>query len=266
MQRMLVGLVLFLTLAVGVMAILMLDLQDRVDSVSGTRPGTAPARRTGGGDAHPIQVSTLEARIDSLLKQIEELRKEQRNTVSLLSRTPTTSTKSTERIPAEVTTEPGLAGAERHAGDIRVTEQDEAFYLAVKESVDRKRRIEAQVDNTMRRIDRLAEQNAIQPVEGEARRKVERAIVKYTAAADDLLTRYFRKPNDQLKAMPVDQRREAVRSERDTIVATATQELTAAVGQADAEVIHEKLLKNVRRIQRTAADGEGFRGRRGRGR
>ena len=248
MQRMLVGLLVFLTAVVGVLAVMLFQLQDEVDAQSRSRPSSS-SRTPAPEGADPEMVAKLDRRVSALLRQIDELRAQHRETVRAIARAaPAAKPKGSDdtRIPSA---REELARATRRAGDIAVTEQDEAFYIAVKNSVDRKTRIKGLFDTTMRRFDRLAANGTFLAVEGEDRKKVEAAILKYVTATDSMLTRYYRKPNEQIKALPLDQRREGSKAERETINAQAQTDLAVVLGPDQAQIVADKMLKGVRRIR-----------------
>lgn len=247
MQRMLVGLLVFLTAAVGVLAVMLFQLQDDVDAQSRSRPSSS-SRTPAPQGADPELVAKLDRDVSALLRQIDELRAQHRETVRAIARGATAGRpkgSDDTRIPSA---KEELVRSTRRADGIAVTERDEAFYIAVKDSVDRKRRIKGLFETTMRRFDRLAANGTFQAVEGEDRKRVEAAILKYVTGSDSMLTRYFRRPNEQIKALPVEQRREAVNAERDTIAAQAQMDLAVVLGPDQAQIVADKLLKTVRRL------------------
>ena len=246
MQRMLVGLLVFLTAVVGALAVMLFQLQDQVDSKQAR--ASAPARTSDTQGADPERVAKLERRVTGLLRQIEALREQHRATVRALAKGVPSDGKGSDDPRIQVP-ESGLTNAARRADRISVTKQDEAFYLAVKKSVDRKQRIENTFRATMRRLDRFAIAGTIQPIEGEDRKQVEKATLKYVTSSEDLMARYYRSPNEQVKALPVEQRREAVTQERETILVQFQNDLATVIGAEDAQAVTSRMLKGVRRIR-----------------
>ena len=84
MQRMLVGLLVFLTAVVGVLAVMLFQLQDEVDTQSRMRPRIS-SRTPSAVGADPEQVAKLDRRVSALLRQIDELRAEHRETVRAMA-------------------------------------------------------------------------------------------------------------------------------------------------------------------------------------
>ena len=252
MQKMLVGLVLVLTVMVGALGVAVLNLSDRVSA--GSRRGTVTARK--GVEDRSVQREEIESllkQVGILTRELESVRSAQRKTAAALARRVARGDASANggsdgprdgnaRIDGDG---PGLTRPDGGPGTV-VTPEDEAWYTAVKESVDRKRRIQGQLTNTMRRIDRLATSGAIVALPDNQRADVEKVVLDYVTAADDLLTRYVRKPTDELKALPAAQRREAMNKDRDEIVREAELALAPLLGDADTQTIVERTLRSRR--------------------
>ncbi|MHC4341287.1 MAG: hypothetical protein ACYSX0_13885, partial [Planctomycetota bacterium] len=76
MQRMLVGLVLFLTAAVGLLGIMVYNLSRDMDAVSRRRVAAGGGRRAADEGVDPTRVASLEGQLADLSKQYMRLRKE----------------------------------------------------------------------------------------------------------------------------------------------------------------------------------------------
>ncbi len=74
MQRMLVGLVVLLTVAVGALGIAFLNLHSKVNERP-SRSAAASARGVVEKDADAARISTLETRLANLRREVERLRK-----------------------------------------------------------------------------------------------------------------------------------------------------------------------------------------------
>jgi hypothetical protein len=260
MQKMLTGLVLVLTVLVGALGVAVLNLSDQVSTAS--RRGTVVARK---GAEEPAlnrdEIEKLLRQIDKLSRDLQTVRGEQRKTAAALARRLARGdgdSIGTGNGGGRIDNDPDSPGSPAPGlprGE--VSEEDEAWYTAVKESVDRKRRINGQLTNTMRRIERLAASGAINVLPEDQKADIEKIVLNYVTSADDLLTRYVRKPSEALKALPGEQRREAMKKDRDDIVKEAELALAPLLGDADTETVVERTLRS-RRSWRG-----GDRGRRG---
>jgi hypothetical protein len=262
MQKMLVGLVLVLTVAVGALGVAVLNLSDQI--AAGSRRGAVVARKGAEEPAvHREEIDTLLKQVSKLTRELESVRADQRQTASALARSLARRSGSDSGPKGDGRIDDKAPDLNRPLSDpnFAVTAEDEAWYTAVKEAVDRKRRIKGQLTNTMRRIDRLASSGAINPVPATERAGVEKIVLNYVTAADDLLTRYVRKPSEELKALAGDQRREAMRKDRDEIVKEAERELLPILGDVDTQTIVERTLRSRRSWRGNERMGLG--GRRG---
>ncbi|MHC4548173.1 MAG: hypothetical protein ACYTEZ_05285 [Planctomycetota bacterium] len=245
MQRMLVGLVVFLTAAVGVLAIATYNLSSEVDSLRQARTfegGTV--RRPVEPSPDAARISTLEERLARLTREVERAGRPAAATPPLAAREPVPpSTGEAPRPRAEV--DSALSASERPRdaeGRFVLTEQDEELFLALQQRAERRRRIDATTRNIMRRLDRMATKGDIQVLQD--REKVEAVLKNYITAGDDLVTRYLRQPPADIKALDPQERREQLGAERDRLVEQAQLDLEPLLGQQDAAAVAEASLQN----------------------
>jgi len=262
MERMLIGLVLFLTVAVGALGVALFNLDDKV-SLSTRRVGGSGSRTVAVEDpGTAAHIEKLEGRIDRLLKEVEGLRRRQRQNSTALARAAARGrggSKGTDGDTKRVEEDPdSLSRPARDAEGVAVSVADEAWYVAVKDSVDRKRRISGQLANMMRRIDRLGESSTIQSVPQHQRAAVEKVLRRFVTSNDDLLTQYLRKPSAELSALTATQRRDALNEERERVVTLAQQALEPLLGAEDTATVVDRTLKSRRVFRgRRSANGRG---------
>ena len=258
MQRMLVGLVLFLTVVVGILGVVVLDLAGEVDDRRVTRPSVAVRPSEPGSTVHASRVQTLEDRMAGLLRAIDKLkvRTERAENEARAARTEARRARKAlaaagvegplDPDPSATGTGTGLDGDRglNEDGTFQVTEQDMDYFLAVQRRVERKRRIAGMTRNVMRRIDRMADKGEISALSDDLRGKVEETIHSFVAEGDDLVTRYIRQPDAEVEAMSADERRERMTEVRDRIVAEAQRALEPLIGNQDAGIVAENSLQN----------------------
>lgn len=264
MQKMLVGLVLFLTVAVGGLGIVVLNLEP------GSRgPSRSASRDVDNSGVDPAVFEALKKQISSLQAELQGLRKTNR------------------LLAADVATAKRLAGAPRTArpadddgdepaederwtppddralatGHPAVTEQDVEHFMAIQKEVETRRRIDGQTRNMVRRIERLIGKGEIQPVEGDKREKLDRIMRQFVTSQDTLITLYVRDPSPEVKALTAEERRDRRAVEGEQVIEQTRIKLEALVGADDANVIAEKTLNSLFGSRRNLPGrrGAGFR-------
>jgi hypothetical protein len=249
---MLVGMVLFLTLIVGILIIVVVDLSGEISDRRLDRPGTTGAR-TGGGEpsVRPEEMAKLESRLGDLALQSNRLvdrlgrtEKELRAARAEISRLRRGSGEGTDGPLPEDTGDarPFLDDPSRdEAGEFDITEEDEEYFVAIQKRIERKRRVTGLTRNVMRRIDRMVEKGEIGTVDASVRAEIEQTVRSFVAAGDDIVTRYVREPVETLSP---DERKNRMSDERDKLVAEAQAALTPLVGEQDAVAVAQASLQN----------------------
>jgi hypothetical protein len=248
MQRMLVGLVVFLTAAVGVLAITTYNLSEEVGTLRQRNSG-ASGRRAIAESPDAERIAKLERHTSGLVQEVERLRRKlaARSVVVPPPSGDSASTAASEDSGYRPDTE-GLLTASRHERDSRgkfvLTQEDEELFLALEKRAQRRRRIESTTRNVMRRIERLAQRGEIQAIPDADKPKVEDVLGRYVEAGDDLITNYLREPSDEVRALSISDRRQQLGADRDELVQRAAQELAPLVGSSDAVKVAEASLQS----------------------
>lgn len=249
MQRMLVGLVVFLTAAVGVLGITTYNLSEEVGSLR-QRSSAGSGRRVVTETPDAERIAKLERDSSRLLQEVERLRRKvaSRPLVVPPPRDEDGSSAGSEAAPARVVdTESLLTGARRDRdaeGKFVLTDEDEELFLALEKRAQRRRRIESTARNIMRRVERLGQKGDIQPIAAQDKDKVEGVLRRYVEAGDDLITRYLREPTGDIQALSINDRRQQLSADRDQLVEQAAQELSPLLGSADAQLVAETSLQS----------------------
>ena len=231
MQRMLVGLVVFLTVAVGALGIAFLNLHSKVNEQP-SRSAAAGARGVVEKDADAARISTLEMRLANLRSEVERLRKRKPASPPRIE-SPNAAASPGAEQPAGL--EPENAPRQRDAeGNFVISEEDEVYFVAVQKRVQYKQRIDGQTRNAMRRVDRLATRGEIGALAEQTRSDVGRIIRRFVVAADDTLGRYVRNPSEEIRSLSREQRTQKFRADREELVAQAQTALEPVLGVEDA--------------------------------
>jgi len=254
MQRMLVALVLVLVAAVCGLGAWVFELSAEVDGAT-RRAATDPAPNRGvsvAEAAESTRVQALENELAKLRGDVRGLRIQLENAerVAEAARRAAGSNGGAEggEPPAYGTLPEGgdpFADPERDAsGEFVITDEAEAYFLAVQERVQRRRRIDGMVRNVMRRVERLATRGEIAALPADRMAEVEKTIRKYVLAGDDLVTSYVREPDATKQALTAEQRRDQLAAERTQLVEQAQRDLVPLVGEVDAVKVAEESLQN----------------------
>lgn len=248
MQRMLVGLVVFLTAAVGVLGITIYNLSEEVGRLR-QRGQAGPGRRVVASEIpDSARIEKLERHTSGLLQEIERLRRKVAARPVVVPPPSGAADSPAGSEPVRVTDpEEHLTafGRDRDgAGKFIITEEDEELFLALERRAQRRRRIESTTKNVMRRIDRMAQKGEIQALPVQDRAKVEGVLRRYVEAGDDLITNYLREPSAEIKALSLTDRRAQLSADRDSLVDRAAAELAPLVGSADATAVAESSLQS----------------------
>jgi len=244
---MLVFLVLGLFLAVAILAISVWNLRDSANSSSSRV--TVPARTVPVRDpVAEAREAELERRIGQLQDEVATLRRELRSRPDpAASASPGNGGGPGDGEPGGWNDYPPIDPSGRYPrdanGDFLVTPEDVAYFTEVQQRVERRRRVEGMIRGVMLRVDRLEKRGEIRPLPDDRRREVEDVIRKYVAKGDDLLTRYVRSPDEELRSLSPEQRRDELATARSDIVAAAQSALEPILGVEDAAKVAEESLQ-----------------------
>ena len=247
MQRMLVGLVVFLTAGVGVLAIATYNLSEEVGTLRGRSPA-GPARRVVAESADAGRIETLERNTSRLLQEVERLRRKVAVRPVAAPRPDAATAPAAGSEDARVPDTEGMLTAGRRERDLDgkfvLTDEDEELFLALEKRAQRRRRIDSTTKNVMRRIDRMAQKGEIQAIPEQDNAKVQRVLRRYVEAGDDLISRYLREPSADIQALSLNDRRQQLAGDRDQLVEQAAAELSPLVGSTDATAVAEASLQS----------------------
>ncbi len=254
MQKMLTWLVVGLTLAVGVLGVFTFKLyMDGGPSGMRLSPATPPPRAALVGEgADGARIEALERRLAALQLEYDA----QKRRLTILAN----AAEAASAVPREPGASPAEHGADGppdpHAfasglnprrgpdGAFEITREEEDYYIALKERVEVRTRIDQQTKSVMSRIERLAGRGEIGALPGPTRDRVEGIVRGFVAAGDDLVVRYLRSPSAEIAALGPEQRRDAMMRDRDELVQRAKSALEPVVGAADAAKVAEESLQN----------------------
>lgn len=243
MQRMLVGLVVILTAAVGALGVATVNLYlDGGSQPSARQPVPARTAAAEAVDARRFQV--LEERLAAMRDENEVQQRriaELDRLVARLREQPSSGSTSAEPSPGGgpgldgAATYPWTTGRERDAsGNFIVTPEDEAFVEEVQRRIRERQRVEGMTRNAMSRLDRLARTGEMAEIPAEKRGKVEEIVRKYVLASDAVVNRFLRSPDEAERALGAEERRDRVQDERVVLSADLQRDLEPLLGAEDA--------------------------------
>jgi hypothetical protein len=242
MQRLLVGLVLVLFVAVAALGVAVYKLGDSAPS---SRP-PPPARTAAVIPEHDPAVAAREAeferRITLLQEELAAVKRELRSRPTVPAATPPVESGGGGVGEGGFVSAPGVRPRDPE-GQLVVTEEDAEFFAKVQEKVLRQQRIDGQTRSAMARVDRMITRGEIAPLAADRKLEVERVLGKYVGAGDDLTQRLLRTPDDEAKGLTSEQRRDELSQARTQLLAAAQQELEPLLGADDAKRIAEESLQ-----------------------
>ncbi|MHC4848916.1 MAG: hypothetical protein ACYTEG_10735, partial [Planctomycetota bacterium] len=130
------------------------------------------------------------------------------------------------------------------AGNFIVTEEEMAYFRAVQAKIDRRRRIDGQTRNYMRRIDSLVSRSEIAEIPDKNRAELETVLNKFVTLNDDLVTAYVRQPTDAVRALGDDEKREQLSAERQKFSDKAKRALEDLLPPEDVAKVAERVFTN----------------------
>jgi hypothetical protein len=237
MQRLLVGLVLVLLVAVAALGIAVYNLDD-----------PRPARETAATRSTPVPDPAAAAREAELERTLQLLKDELASVKRQLSERPA----AIKVSPVPVTSGGGGTGEggfvsapgvrPRDAeGQLVITEEDAEFFQKVQEKVLRQQRVDSQTKSAMLRVDRMAGRGEIQPLAADRRAEIEKVLRRYVMAGDDVTARLLRSPEDG--GLTAEQRRDELTQARSQLLAGAQTDLEPILGVDDAKKVAEESLQ-----------------------
>lgn len=251
MQRLLTALVLVLVIAVAALGIAVYKLGDR-DATAARQPITS--RTSQRPDLDPVaeaRAAEQDRKIRELLDKVAYLERQVR------SRPEPSATPSNaggggtgEGGPTPIVSAPGVRPRDPD-GNLIITEEDVEFFSKVQEHVLREQRIDNQTRGVMLRVDRMAGRGEILALAPDRRNEIERVLRKYVAAGDDLTARYLRSPDEEVRDLTGEQRREELTRARTQLVVEAQKELDPVLGPDDAKKIADEALQRPWGLGRT---------------
>jgi hypothetical protein len=258
MQRMIVVLVVLLIAAVAVLGVTTLRLQERLDHRLSARADT------GGRDVSPAELAAQRdaaARVGVLERQVSDLTRElarvRDRAAPGAAAGAGTHGGGAHASPGDGPARPagsgsddasdddydGFTPARDSGGSFVITSEDEAYFEAVQEKIQQRRRLDGMVNNTMRRVERLATRGEMGALTDNVRAQIEPIVREYVHLSDDMLQRYLRKPTGEIAALDQQQRRDRMDAERTVAVAQARDRLTPILGAVDAEKVAETVIQ-----------------------
>jgi len=239
MQRLLVGLVLVLLVAVAALGIAVYNLEDPRPTRETTPTRSAPVP----DPAAAAREADLERKLQLLQDELASVKRQlaERPAAPKASPTPTGS-------GGGGTGEGGLVAAPgvrpRDAdGQLIVTEEDAEYFAKVQEKVLRQQRVDSQTKSAMVRVDRMAGRGEIQPLASDRRAEIEKVLRKYVMAGDDLTARLLRSSDESVSGMTSEQRRDELTQARSQLLAGAQTDLEPILGVDDAKKVAEESLQ-----------------------
>jgi hypothetical protein len=255
MQRLLTALVLVLVVAVSALGVAVYKLGDASDASARQPLPTRPAVVREPSPADEARIAEQDRKIRQLLDEVASLRRELRSRPEpegASSGSPASGGGgAVEGGPAPVVAAPGVRPRDGD-GNLIITEEDVEHFAKVQEHVLRQQRIDNQTRGVMLRVDRMASRGEILPLAPDRRREIERVLRKYVAAGDDLTARYLRSPDDEVRDLTSEQRRDELTRARGALVTEAQRELDPILGPDDAHKIADEALQRPWGLGRTS--------------
>lgn len=251
MQKMLVILVLALTGAVAILSFSVYSLSSDLDglrlSQGRSRLRTQPRRDL---DPAPVPTSSSvdQRELQSLRIKVSDLSSKYGQVRQQLDRT-------LARLAAyKVRDEDGegfeepdgapLPGRSRGTdGNWDISADEIEYAIALQKKVDRKRRLDSMVRSVTRRLDGLIEKGELEAIPEEQRERFDDTVARYLTASDDLMTRYFREPTEEIRALEAKDRRELLKTEREALQTQAQTDLGALLSGEQAETVADAMFR-----------------------
>lgn len=258
MQRMLVGLVIVLTAAVGALGVATLNLYLDSDQQPQRKP-VAPMRSSPPA-IDPVRVERLEESLSTVLAEKEALRRQLREVERQLAALRDARPGVTAPPPSDTSggSDGGYAtpfdadGRARNPdGSFVITDDDEEFYRQIQERIRLKQRIDGATLGVMRRVDRLAENGEIGALAEPQRDGVEKIVRRFVTERDTMVARYLRSPDGDLQTVPLGERRTRLVEAQKALVADIQRELEPLIGPEDARRVADGALATTWGLKRS---------------
>jgi hypothetical protein len=266
MQRFLVFLVLGLLVAVAGLGFALSSLAGDVedDRLARDREKLASRRDAATREEDPAKQLYIESKLKHARDENDRLRRELSKVSTRVSdlagvvarmSLARTAHAAPDRDPDSATNSgaSGTALADRlrdENGKFIVSEEEADYFRAVQLRVDRKRRIDGQTRNYMRRISALSTRREIADVPEEKVADVEKVLRGFVTLNDDLVSTYVRNPSAAIKQISDDERSEQLRTAREKYGTDARRALDAILGETDSARISKTVFTNPWGIRR----------------
>jgi hypothetical protein len=229
-------LVLILTATVAGLGLFSWSLSTRLDERGSARVA-APRGEVREESFENERMQRLERELSRLQSELDRVRRERPAEAAPAA-------PGTEGSAAPPPPPPGefLAPRRGSDGEWEVPQETEDYFLFLQQRAQRRQRIDAATLASMRRLDRMAQNGEIAAIAGETRRQVEAVVRRHAALSDEVVQRYFRDAEEEGTAVTGEARRDAIRKEREALVASAQRELEPILGGVDAKKIAESAL------------------------
>ncbi len=129
-------------------------------------------------------------------------------------------------------------------GNWDISADEIEYAIALQKKVDRKRRIDSMVRSVTRRLDGLIEKGELEAIPEEHAEKFNETVASYLSKSDDLMTRLFREPTEEIRQLD---RREMAKTEREALQAEAQNELAGILTDDQAQTVADAMFRRGRR-------------------
>ena len=242
MQRLLVGLVLVLFVAVAAMGIAVYKLGDNAAPSRLPPPARTAAVIPEHDPALAAREAEFERRITLLQDELAAVKRELRARPAPSTASPPVEAGGGGAGEGGFVSQPGVRPRDLE-GNLILTEEDVEFFAKVQEKVLREQRVDGQTRSAMARVDRMVTRGEIAPLAADRKLEIERVLRKYIAAGDDLTQRLLRTPDEEVKGLTSEQRRDELSQARTQLLAVAQQDLEPLLGADDAKRVAEESLQ-----------------------
>lgn len=253
MQRMLVAIVLVLLVGVAYLGLSLSDLSSEVEQerLARSRDAREDERRPPEREPDSDRVLRLEKKLaDSaqvnrrLTRDFGKLKARVSELNRLMAIRSTSPSGNGDSVTPVGEPRPQLEVKRDEGGNFVVTDEEMAYFRAVQAKIDRRRRIDGQTRNYLRRIDSLVSRSEIGEIPPEKRAELETVLKKFVTLNDDLVTAYVRQPTDAVRALGDDEKREQLSAERQKFSDKAKRALEDLLPAEDVGKVSERVFTN----------------------
>ncbi len=130
--------------------------------------------------------------------------------------------------------------------DISADEIEYAIALQKKGRSQAQNRQHGSLGHT-RRLDGLIEKGELEAIPEEHAEKFNETVASYLSKNDDLMTRLFREPTEEIRHLEAKDRREMLKTEREALQAEAQNELAGILTDDQAQTVADAMFRRGRR-------------------